>query len=612
MINNSYSKKVFRLLPAVILLSFLLSLLGCKQLGIGVEKVEPGSISFIDFVSAVKIRGGNEGVIDFGGKEIGIGGKDVKTLKIKNSGTGDLVINDMFFKGGTFNFVEGTNPDFPVVIPAGKTIDNIYLEFNPKTSGEQTGQFFIVTGTVTHNFDLVGTGLWVLTLSVPATGDDSNNEIVSPGTVIAGETKEFTSDTGIFQLKSNPGFLYEFVEWTVDGTPDVAPVFDNVNAEETTVVLKSHASMHATINNPFVRVPDDETNINTAISTANGAGQSVVIRAGTYNVNYDINLLAGVHVYGGYNTVWSSRNYKLPADRTDSTYATIINFTDTTSTIKSGSGIGNDVVFEGFTIQRSAASSIPLVSLTSDTKAVFQYNTIVSNGSGAAVKYDGASALLRNNEIQGGTGAAVFITNLSSPRVESNDITGGSNSADDSKTYGIEVSEKSSPVIYKNSISGGTSSGLRGQAYGIFNDFECNPIIVGNTINGGSAAGDSGKTYGVYLLDNGKGTIGYNDINGGSGNSLAYALYVGYGGNLYLDYNNIHTSVSSDGYGIYIGWQGRVRRLLNNAIYAAPAALLSEYLGDSYGTIDEVNDAYNTDTNTDSKIEITIPDDPNY
>ncbi len=117
MSNSTYSRKVFRSIPAVIMLGFLLSLSGCKELGIGIEKVETGNISFIDFARAVKIRGGNEGVIDFGGKKIGIGDKDVKTLKIKNSGTGDLIIKDMFFKGAPFNFVEGTYPDFPVIIP---------------------------------------------------------------------------------------------------------------------------------------------------------------------------------------------------------------------------------------------------------------------------------------------------------------------------------------------------------------------------------------------------------------------------------------------------------------------------------------------------------------
>jgi len=117
MSNSSYFKKVFRSIPVVIMLGFLLSLFGCKELGIGVEKVKPGNISFIDFLSAVKIRGGNEGVIDFGEKKIGIGDKHVQTLKIKNSGTGDLIIKDMFFKGDVFNFVEGTNPDFPIIIP---------------------------------------------------------------------------------------------------------------------------------------------------------------------------------------------------------------------------------------------------------------------------------------------------------------------------------------------------------------------------------------------------------------------------------------------------------------------------------------------------------------
>jgi len=323
-------------------------------------------------------------------------------------------------------------------------------------------------------------------LSVPPSGADSYNAIEcttikstieSTDTVNPGETKEFASDTGIFNLKSTPDFLYEFVKWTVDGTPDVAPVFDNENAEETTVTLNSHTKIHATINNPFVRVPDDQADINTAIYdckyNTNGGPQeiAVIISEGTYYVTGDITLLAGVPVYGGYQTNWPARNYKTPADRTNTTYATIINFTGNTSTIKSGSGIKSDVIFEGFTIQRSAASTTPLISLTSDTKAVFRYNTITGNGSGAAVKYDGASALLNNNVITGGTGAAVEITNSSSPDIENNDITGGTNSVDYKLTYGIKVSEKSSPVIYKNTISGGNSSGTGGHAYGIYRRF---------------------------------------------------------------------------------------------------------------------------------------------
>lgn len=612
MINNSHSKKVLCLLPAVILLSFLLSLFGCKELGIGVEKVKPGNISFIDFLSAAKIRGGNEGVIDFGGKKIGIGEKDVQTLKIKNSGAGDLVINNMFFKGAPFSFVEGTNPDFPLTIPAGKTIDNIYLEFNPKTSGSKTGQFFIDTGNAVHNFDLVGIGLWVLTISVTASGADSNCTIESPGTVNPSETIDFTSDTGVFNLKCVPDFMNEFVQWTIDGSPDVAPVFDNVDAKETTVVLYSHTSMHATILSPFVLVSSGG-DINAAISTAytNGTGQSVAVSAGTYNVTGDITLLAGVPVYGGYNTAWSARSYKTPADRTNSTYATIINF-DATHSIKSGSGIDNNVSFEGFTIQRSAIGTAPLVSLTSDTKTVFRYNTITGNGSGAAVKYNGASALLTDNVITGGSGAAVYITNYSSPRVENNTITGGTNTTDYELTYGIEVSENSSPVIYKNTISGGAASGKGGQAYGVFADFECEPRIVGNTINGGSAAGSNGKTYGVYLINNGKGTIGYNYINGSNGKSAAYALYVAYGGNLYLDYNNIYTTGGTERYGIYIAQGGRVRNLLNNGMYDASTALVFDFFNGSFETIDDVNGYFHTDTNTGSAIVITIPDDPNY
>ncbi|RKX84406.1 MAG: hypothetical protein DRP57_05965 [Spirochaetes bacterium] len=607
MTHGSYFKKVLWLLPAVIMMGFLLSLFGCKELGIGVEKAETGTISFIDFVNAVKIRGGNEGLIDFGGKKIGIGEKDVQTLKIKNSGTGDLVIKNMFFKGDDFSFVDGTNPDFPVIIPAGKTINNIYLEFNPKTSGSKTGQFFIDTGTAIHNFDLAGIGLWVLTLSVPVAGADSNNTIESPGTVNPGETKEFTSDTGVFTLKSVPDFLNEFVQWTVDSA-STAPEFGNVNAKETTVVLESHTAMHATINSPFVKVPDDQANINTAISTASGAGQSVVISAGTHNVNYDINLLPGVPVYGGYDTGWVARSYKTPSDRTNATYATIINFTDTSHQIKSGKDIKNDVVFEGFTVQRSAASTVPLISATSATETVFRYNTLTGNGSGAAFEYNGASTLLTDNVITGGTGAGVYITNYSSPRLENNSITGGTNSGDYELTYGIKVSENSSPVIYKNTISGGTSSGTGGQAYGISADFECEPEIVGNTITGGSAGGNRGKTYGVYLINNGKGTIGYNNINGSNGKSVSCALYVAYGGNLYLDYNNIHTSGGTERYGIFIAQGGRVRNLLNNGIYDADTALVFDFFNGSFETIDDVNGYFHTDTNLDYKIDITIPD----
>ncbi|GEM_PF-3076616 len=609
MSEDYYFKKIFYLLTVVMGAVLSLSLSGCKELSIGIEKVEQGNIVFVDFINATKIRGGNEGLIDFGGKTIGMGEKDVQILRIKNSGAGNLAINNMFFRGEMFNFVEGINPDFPITIPPGKTID-IYLEFNPQKGGEEKGQFFIDTGSAIHDFDLVGIGLWVLTISIPNTGADSNCTIESPGTINPGETKVFTSETGVFTLKCVPDMLYEFVQWTIDGTPDASPVFENVNAKETTVVLYSHTSIHATINSPFVRVPDDEANINTAISTASSAGQSVVIRAGTYDVNYDINLLPGVPVYGGYNTTgtpWTERNYKTAADRTDSTYATIINFTDTTSNIKSGAGINNDVVFEGFTVQRSSGSSTPLISLTSDTKTVVRYNTLLGNGAGAAVEFNGASALISDNVITGGTGAAVYITNYSSPRVENNTITGGTNSTDYELTYGIKISENSNPVIYKNTVSGGTSSGTGGQAYGISADFECEPEIIGNTISGGSATGNDSKTYGIYLINNGNGTIGYNDINGSNGKSMAFAVYVAYGGNLYLDYNNIYTTGGSDRYGIYIAQGGRVRRLLNNGMYDASTALVFDFFNGSFDTIDDVNNYFRTDTNLGYRIDITIP-----
>ena len=611
--------KCLILLKAVLISSSIL-IAGCPRM----RMEEMGILTFPDFLDSTEIIGQVAGSIDYG--EVIAGEKVVYNLKISNTGTADFTITEMSFVNDRFRFVDNTAPDLPLIIPPGKTFDDIFLEFCPAAAGLQEGAFIVKSDIKKpQSFLLSGTGLWKLTLNVDALDRGS---ILKPIEVLQGETKEMTTALDNVELSAEPGFLFEFISWVVDSSEGDPPDFENDEAMVTTVTLKSHTEITADFDTPF-RGVDPGDNINTAINDCvpDGFPDAVILSVGTHNVDYNIIMKSTIPIYGGFNAVLNpvitatDRKYKEPKYRDSSdpegaAFATIINFTDTTSSIVcSGSSIAKDVLIEGFTIQRSSGSSTPLISCTSSATPIIRYNTIKGYGAGPALYCNNSNPDVKNNVISGGSGAdtsTALRCYSASPWIEENILTGGNASGSYTKAYALKVEENSAPVIFKNTISGGNAPGTSGDAYGIFNDFECEPLIIGNTIDGGYASGSGGQSYGIYMVNNGNVRAGYNDISGGRGSSSAYSLYAYQGANLYLSTNNIFTEGGSDQYGIYLGTNGRLRKLINSALYDCDDAYIYIYLdpGNKCTTISEVNDYCHTDTNTGTRISITVPDDP--
>ncbi|MBI9108052.1 MAG: hypothetical protein JEZ04_14990 [Spirochaetales bacterium] len=598
------------LITAAVTAVILFTLTGCEIFN---PPLVSGQIEFVDYKEQQKIIAGNEGTMAFGEKLVGLGDRDVLPLAIKNTGEGPLVITNMYVKtiksepdeADIFSIIDGTFPDLPLSIPSGKTVNDIFLEFAPVTAGEFSGKVFIDTETDTYNLDLSGTGLWRLTLI-----GDPDGTITLPIEVDNGESLDITSSTGIFYLACETGFLREFNSWEVVSPVVADPldppanvmVFDNIKAKKTELVIKAHTSLTVDILNPYVLVPNDAADIQTAINNcaADNTKIAVVVRAGTYNVTGDITMKTGlvgaasnigIPVYGGYNAAWSVRSYKTPANRLDAAYQTVINITGSVNA--SGAALNNKVVLEGFTLTKQAGGNDnALVVFNNSTTAGLLYNTITAGGTNASI--------------------GVHCTNSAAPLIRYNYINAGTTSADYSETYGIKITEGATPVIYKNSISGGSAGGTGSKSFGIFSDFECEPIVRNNAptatdsygIYGGSASGSGGESYGIYIINNGKIIASYNDINGGAGGS-ATALFANYGGYFKLYSNNIHTGGGTSRKGVRIGMSGRVYAFTGNGIYDCPDALLEEYFGGAMTDIDDVNDKFHVDTNTDAAVDLS-------
>jgi hypothetical protein len=584
---------------------------GCE---IFVPPTLSGQIEFVDYKEQVKVIAGNEGTMEFGEKLVGFVDRTVLPLAIKNVGEGPLLITNMHVytietdisEADVFSFIDGTFPDLPLSIPIGKTVSGIFLEFDPDTAGEFDGKVFVDTNNGSYNLNLSGTGLWQLTLIGHLKGT-----ITLPIEVNNGETKTITSSTGIFNLACETIPLSEFVSWVDSGPAVPPPEFDNIKANKTDVVLKTHTTLTVDIRNPYVFVQkaaigaiDEFNDFQSAINycAATNTKSAVVVSAGTYDVAGDITMKTGVYdagsgdevigipIYGGYDTLWSARSYKTPANRLAPAYKTVINIDG--SIIASGSGLNNKVVIEGFTMTKGTSDDDALVEFTDSTTAGLQYNTMTSGGTDES--------------------SAVLCTNSSAPLIRYNYINAGISSADYSETYGIKITEGAAPVIYKNSINGGTAGGTDSKSFGIFSDFECEPIVRNNTpigvdsygIDGGLAPGSGGESYGIYIINNGKVIASYNDINGGSA-ATSTALFANYGGYFKLYYNNIHTESGTSGIGAKTGMSGRIYAFSNNGIYDCPDAMIEDYFGGALTSIDDVNDKFHTETNQDTAIDLS-------
>lgn len=569
----------------VILVMLILPFCGCEMLGL----TEDGLLSFDDFteLDTGRLVSGITGTISFNETLVDPVERSIESLTMTNSGSGEMKIINAEVLGEGFGFIDGKKPDLPIKIPAGKTINDIFVEFIPRSAGLYEGMLQLETETKIYYFALEGTGVWQLTITLDA-GDAC--KVTSPVAVDPGETKTITTSTGELELTCELDFMREFVQWDTTSihTAENEPLFGGdeddpslkVDYTKTTVVIREHTTLNPDVLSPYYLVPDDYVSIQAAITACTVPTQKAVAVSNAYDAANDstITMKAGISLKGGYNTTFTSRLYKTTGDRENAAYATTISLT---GSINAGSAIGSDVVIEGFTINETGTSSAVLLDAS---KAGVYYNTINAGGQAAGVK----------------------VTNGSTSIISGNVITGGATTADYSETYGIMVTEESDPVIYNNIINGGTAGGKGSAAYAVFADFDNEVTALGNTVNGGSGS----ESYGFYMINNGKLRADYNSISGGSGTE-SYAVFTNYGGNLYLTHNNIFTSGGTTRYGVVSGFSGRLRNLSDNGIYNCSSGLISVYVSGSASvktTINDVNDYCNTDTNKESIVSILKTD----
>lgn len=590
---------------AAVILVFL-CLAGCEQL-----PWSTGTLEFPDYTDQTKLVGGNAGLMDFGGKLVPpLGERAVLPLNIKNSGSGSLLITNIHILQGSvpddnppdavdaFSFIDGTFPSLPLLIPAGGTVNDIFIEFTPETAGDYSGKMYIETDTETTYIDLAARGLWQLKIDgdedgvLYILGDDDADNIVIDG---SSESGTASASDGVFTILCEPEFMREHQKWDPNAADIDFPTvitdleFDNRNALKTTVILKSHAAILADIENPYVQVdPGDDIQaaINACAADLNNLPIAVALSAGTHNVSGNLTINSGVPIYGGYSSSWTfPRVYKTYDDRDPAetpNYATILNINGTINI--TGSTVKDNVVLEGFTINKSGGGDAPLIKYDDGTTAVLSYNTITSNGTDSS--------------------SAVMVTNSSAPLIKYNYIDGGGTSDDYSESHGIEITEGASPVIYANNIAGGTAIGDDSKAFAIFCDFECEPYIRNNTIIGGSAPGSGGKSYGIYIINNGHALVDYNSISGGSGGT-AVAMYAKYGSYFKANNNNIFTTGGDMRIGVWADHLSRVYALTGNGIYNCSDALYRSPSGVSLKAIAAVNSEFNTDSNSDSAVDLS-------
>jgi hypothetical protein len=310
-----------------------------------------------------------------------------------------------------------------------------------------------------------------------------------------------------------------------------------------------------------------------AAITAAVSGQAVKVATGTYNLNSNagagnpIVLKQGVSLFGGYNTLFTARDFVL--------YETIVNDTSVAAgafatpnrAVSSAAGVTNITVVDGLTINGASGSSYNSGIFNAGGGAPTISNCKIKGGGGgggssnSGIFNASSSPTISNNTLNGGTGTGtgngygIFNDTAANPTITNNSINGGVGNI----TQGI-YNAASAPIINGNTIAAG--NGASG-SYGIAT-FGSTPTITNNTINGGTGT----NSYGVY--NSGVATISNNNIGGGTG-STAYGIYCS--GNFAQTINSNTISGSSSvatttSYGVYSGCIGN---LTNNTISGGSA-----------------------------------------
>jgi len=283
-----------------------------------------------------------------------------------------------------------------------------------------------------------------------------------------------------------------------------------------------------------------KTTIDAMVSAGVTTGE-VHVAAGIYEVTDPIEMVEGISLKGGFsNSDWRDREYLTAAERSDTTYQTIVKYIGTndgelslTSPVvmapayaigATASNITNSTVVEGFTVNaKDSGTFTASIAITNGADPTIQYNTM--NGSATATATLGvgiinAKGYITNNQIDA-TGSSTFICagvgvfgTSGDIRIESNTIDGGTLSGDNGIDSGIFLYMVTSgtAIIESNTIDGGTAT--LSSIYGILAIQSSNiQITSNNIINAGTSITNDASGIGISGASNVQ--ITSNDINGG-------------------------------------------------------------------------------------------------
>lgn len=295
-------------------------------------------------------------------------------------------------------------------------------------------------------------------------------------------------------------------------------------------------------------------------------GKNVHVTEGSYQLDSNagsgnqVVLRDNVSLYGGYSSDFTVRD--------PSVYTTIIEDISTTTgtiatlnrTIESNSGVTNNTLVDGFTINGSSGASA-------------DYSAAIAN-------FYGGAPTIQNNIISGGSEPYSYgIYNLnSSPVIQNNTIAAGTGSI----SYGV-YSRTSSPIIQRNIITGGSGAT---DSIAVVSLVSSSSIIRNNVIRGGSGSNSSNAVIDANLSFS---TIRNNSIDGGTGVS-SHAIMI-MESSPTIQNNILYTSAGTNRYCLseWNNINSDPAQFTNNNLFACPTALYHDEAIIEIITISEVN-----------------------
>lgn len=247
--------------------------------------------------------------------------------------------------------------------------------------------------------------------------------------------------------------------------------------------------------------------IGDAMAEAKALGVTLRVAARGAAAFYDeqITLQSGLTIEGGYSAPNWARD--IAANTTE--------IRSSAGFVVGAFGLGGAATysFDGFTLQNSSTginNQTTVDLMNTNASLTISHCTIKGAASGGSlavhgVRYNAAHAGLRNNKIDGGSGAfgAITVANGSNPVIAANQISGGTGNVG-----GIAVNiTGSTPTLINNTIHGGVSLATA-QIFAVSINGSVKPVVSNNTIVNGLAGTGS---VGVYL-NNGANPLFTNNI----------------------------------------------------------------------------------------------------